>query len=348
MIEIGGIMTKMKQEKKISNQNNKLNQEEYEEVLEEENERLRIVFMGTPSFAVPVLDGLIQNYDVVLVVCQPDRKKDRKGNMIIPETKELALAHNIEVFQPLKVKDDYQTILDKKPDMIITCAYGQFIPKELIEYPKYGCINVHGSLLPRLRGGAPIHWAIINGDKVTGMTIMKMSLKMDAGDIISQRSLEIGEDEILDSLYQRMSYLGADLLLETIPSILDGTVKYFPQNEKEATFGLNVKKEEEKISFENSCQDIKNLVRGLNSVPGAYAILEEKRMKIYQVAITNSNSTKGKNGEIIAVDKESIIVKCKDGNIKILEIALEGKKRCFVRDYFNGIKKETLIGRVFE
>ena len=314
----------------------------------EEKRKLRVVFMGTPSFAVPVLEGLIQNYEVLLVVCQPDRKKDRKGNVIIPETKALALKYNIPVFQPMRVRDEYQEILDYNPDMIVTCAYGQFIPKEIIDYPKYGCINVHGSLLPKLRGGAPIHWAIISGDKVTGMTVMSMSEKMDAGDIISQRSLEIGEDENLDSLYNRMSILGRDLLLDTIPSIIDGTAKYFPQNEAEVTFGLNVKKEEEKIDFTKSAYDIKNLVRGLNSVPGAYCLIDDKRCKVYEVEVTDGKYVDGDCGEIVKVFDDSMVVKCGDGCIKILDIALEGKKRCRVRDYFNGVKKESLVGKVLK
>lgn len=310
--------------------------------------KLRMVFMGTPSFAVPILEGLIDNYEVVLVVCQPDRKKDRKGNVVIPETKRIAIEHNIDVFQPLKVRDEYQTILDYNPDMIVTCAYGQFIPKEIIEYPKYGCINVHGSLLPKLRGGAPIHWAIINGEKVTGMTVMSMSEKMDSGDIISQRSLDIGEDETLDSLYSRMSILGKELLLDTIPNILDRTVKYFPQNENEVTFGLNVRKEEEKIDFSKSCLEVKNLVRGLCSIPGAYCLMDDKRMKVYKVEIIDKKYVDGEYGEIVDVSDEAMIVRCGDGYIKILDIALEGKKRCMVKEYFNGIKKNSLVGRVLK
>jgi methionyl-tRNA formyltransferase len=304
--------------------------------------------MGTPSFAVPILEELIDNYEVVLVVCQPDRKKDRKGNVIIPETKRLAIEHNIDVFQPLKVRDEYQTILDYNPDMIVTCAYGQFIPKEIIEYPKYGCINVHGSLLPKLRGGAPIHWAIINGEKVTGMTVMSMSEKMDAGDIISQRSLEIEEDETLDSLYSRMSILGSELLLDTIPNILDGTAQYSPQEENEVTFGLNVKKEEEKIDFSKSCLEVKNLVRGLCSIPGAYCLMDDKRMKVYKVEIIDKKYVDGEYGEIVDVSDDAMIVRCGDGYIKILDIALEGKKRCMVKEYFNGIKKNILVGRVLK
>lgn len=309
---------------------------------------LRVVFMGTPSFAVPVLEGLIDNYNVVLVVCQPDRKKDRKGNVIIPDTKRIAIEHNIDVFQPMKVKDEYQTILDYQPDIIITCAYGQFIPKDIIDYPKYGCINVHGSLLPKLRGGAPIHWAIINGFKETGMTIMKMSLKMDAGDIISQESLVIGEDEILDSLYERMSILGRDLLLKTMPSIIDGTYKYFKQSEDEVTFGYNVTKEETKIDFGKNAFEIKNLVRGLNSVPGAYCLLDDKRMKVFEAEIIDKRYDGQEYGKIDSVCDDGMIVCCRDGYVKILDIAIEGKKRCKVRDYFNGIDRFSLVGKVLK
>ena len=335
-------------EKIISNLENGIDIRDYRvEFNTCEEKKLRVVFMGTPSFAVPILEGLIDNYEVLLVVCQPDRKKDRKGNVVIPDTKKLALEHNIPVFQPLNIKDDYQSILDYEPDMIVTCAYGQFIPKAVVDYPKYGCINVHGSLLPKLRGGAPIHWAIINGEKTTGMTIMKMDKKMDAGDIISQRSLDIGEDEILDSLYERMSILGKELLLDTIPSIVDGTAKHFPQNESEVTFGLNVRKEEEKIDFNKSVVNIKNLVRGLNSVPGAYCLIDDKRMKVYQVEIVSSSKS-GCLGEIVDVDCDGMIVKCSDGYIKILDIAMEGKKRCMVKDYFNGIKSTSLVGKVLK
>ena len=314
----------------------------------EEKRKIRVVFMGTPSFAAPILQGLIDNYEVVLVVCQPDRKKDRKGNVVVPDTKVLASKYNIPVFQPLNVKEEYEEILSYNPDIIITCAYGQFIPKEIVMYPKYGCINVHGSLLPKLRGGAPIHWAIINGEKTTGITVMSMSGKMDAGDIISQRSLEIGEDEILDSLYERMSILGKELLLDTIPYILDGTAKYSPQNEDDATFGLNIRKEEEKVDFSKSCVDVRNLVRGLNSVPGAYFIMDDKRCKVYKLEVVDKKYKDGECGEIVDVLKDSFVVRCGDGYVKVLDIALEGKKRCLVQDYFNGIKKESLIGKVLK
>ncbi len=311
---------------------------------------MRVVFMGTPKFAVPVLEGLINNYEVVLVVCQPDRKKNRHGEVIIPDTKRVAIDNNIEVFQPVSIRNDYKKIIDINPDIIITCAYGQIIPKEILDCPKYGCINVHGSLLPELRGGAPIHWAIIRGYKETGITIMTMSEKMDAGDIISQAKIEIGDDEILDSLYTRMSYLGRDLLLETMPSIIDGTCKYIKQDESLVTFGYNVTKEDEKINFNNKCIDICNLVRGLNSVPGAYCYLKDKRMKVYGISVISIDRdyTKYCDGEIVLVDDDGFVVKCLDGFLKITDIGIEGKKRCLVRDYFNGIKKNSLIGEVLK
>lgn len=311
---------------------------------------VKIVFMGTPSFAVPILEGLIENYQVELVVCQPDRKKNRKGEVILPETKKIALKHNIEVFQPERIRNDYQKVLDKKPDIIVTCAYGQIIPSIILDYPKYGCINVHGSLLPELRGGAPIHWAIINGYKETGMTIMKMDEKMDSGDIISQAKLKIGEDEILESLYQRMSLLGKDLLLKTLPKILDGSAKYTKQDEDKVTFGFNITKEQEKITFSKTKEEIKNLVRGLNPTPGAYCILNKKRMKVYEVSTidTKKDLTNYQNGEIIEIDKDGIICKCQNGLIKIKDIAMEGKKRCKVHEFLNGINKKSLIGKVIE
>ncbi len=313
-----------------------------------DQEKLKIVFMGTPSFAVPVLEGLISQYEVLLVVCQPDRKKDRKGKVIIPETKRVALEHGIEVFQPEHIREEYQFVLEKNPDMIVTCAYGQFIPKEIIQGPKYGCINVHGSLLPKYRGGAPIHWAMIQGEKETGITIMKTSLGMDAGDIISQKKIPIDEKDNLDSLYERMSYLGRDLLLETIPTIIDGTAKYFPQIEKEATFGYNVSKSDARIVFAKSTVQVFNLIRGLSSVPGAYCYFDGKRMKVYASEVWKQGNFEGKEGEIIGVDRDSIQVACRDGVLRITEIGIEGKKRCLVRDYFHGISKESLIGKVLE
>ena len=302
--------------------------------------------MGTPSFAVPILEALIDNYNVIMVVCQPDKEKDRKGNIIYSPCKEIALKSDIEVYQPNKIREEYQYILDKNPDIIITAAYGQIIPLEILEYPKYGCINVHGSLLPKLRGGAPIHHAIINGDKFAGVTIMYMDKKMDAGDIISQRSIEIGENTILDDLYYKLSIIGRDLLLDTLPSIFNGTNDRIRQDEDKVTFGFNITKEEEKIDFNDTSNNIHNKIRGLSSIPGAYAIINNKRMKIYLSETTN-NISKSKPGTINDINENGIIVSTKDYDIILKDIKLEGKNRCNVKDFINGIRREDYIGGVF-
>lgn len=302
--------------------------------------------MGTPIFAVPVLEALIKNYNVVLVVSQPDREKDRKGKLLMTPTKEVAIKNNIPVYQPLKIREEYQKILDYKPDIIITCAYGQIIPDEILSCPEYGCINVHGSLLPKLRGGAPIHHSIINGDKITGITIMYMTSKMDAGDIISQRSIEIKENDNLDYVYNKMSYLGRDLLIDTLPSIFNGTNARIKQDETLVTFGLNIKKEEEKINFDNLAINIHNRIRGLSSVPGAYAILDNKRVKLYESFIIDKESME-EPGTIIDVNKDGIYVATKDKIIRITDIKFEGKKRCKIKDFINGIKVKEYIYKKF-
>lgn len=308
---------------------------------------VRAVFMGTPDFAVPILASLIEKINVVMVVSQPDREKDRKGNTIYSPCKELALANGIEVYQPLKIREEYQKVLDKKPDIIITAAYGQIIPTEILDYPKYGCINVHGSLLPKLRGGAPIHHAIMNGDKEAGVTIMYMAQKMDAGDIISQRKVDIPDDMTLDELYSKLSLLGRDLLIDTLPSVIEGTNNRIKQNEDEVTFGYNITKEEEKINFNDTSVNIHNKIRGLSSIPGAYGILNNKRIKIYK-SIKTDILSKEKPGTIININSDGIFVATNDYVIRLIDIKLEGKKRCLVKDFINGIKKEDYINEVFE
>lgn len=304
---------------------------------------VKAVFMGTPSFAEPILKELIEVLDVVMVVCQPDREKDRKGNIIYSPCKKLAIENNIEVFQPLKIREEYQKVLDKNPDIIITAAYGQIIPEKILNYPKYGCINVHGSLLPKLRGGAPIHHAIINGDKEVGITIMYMDKKMDSGDIISQRSTIIEENTTLDELYRELSLIGKDLLIDTLPSIINGTNDKIGQNEDEVTFGFNITKEEEVINFDDTCQNIHNKIRGLSSVPGAYTIYNGKRMKVYMSEKTSMISKK-EPGIIEDINTDGILVNTKDYLIKLKDIKLEGKNRTLVKDFINGIKKEDFIG----
>lgn len=309
--------------------------------------KLKVIFMGTPTFAVPILEKLIEYTNVILVVSQPDREKDRKGNIIPTPIKKLAIEHNIDVYQPARIKEEYEKIISLNPDIIITCAYGQIIPETILNCPKYGCINVHGSLLPKLRGGAPIHHAIINGEKETGITIMYMDKLMDAGDIISQKQLQILATDNLDSLYEKMSYLGAELLIETLPSIINKTNKRIKQNENEVTFGYNITKEEERINFSNNCTNIHNQIRGLSSIPGAYCLLEGKRLKVYKSELTQIKSNT-QRGTILKIDKTGIYVNTNDYVIKFIEIKLEGKKRCYVKDFINGIKIEEYLGKVLE
>ena len=308
---------------------------------------LKVVFMGTPSFSVPILESLIKETTVCLVVSQPDREKDRKGNIIPTPIKALAQKNNIAVYQPENIQKDYYKIIELKPDIIITCAYGQIIPEELLNCPQYGCINVHGSLLPKLRGGAPIHHAIINGDKYTGITIMYMDKKMDSGDIISQSKIPILPEDNLDSLYEKMSYLGRDLLLKTLPSIIAGTNSRIKQNKDEVTFGMNITKQEEKIDFTKPSVSIHNLIRGLSSIPGAYCLLNDKRIKIYHSELTDKRSN-DLPGTINKIDKTGIYVNTCDNIIKFTDIKLEGKKRCLVKDFINGINIEEYKSKVFK
>jgi len=307
----------------------------------------KVVFMGTPDFAVPILEGLIENCNVIGVVSQPDKRVGRKQELVNTPIKEVALKNNIPVFQPIKIREDCQDVLNLNPDIIITCAYGQIIPKEILDYPRLGCINVHGSLLPKLRGGAPIHWSIINGDKKTGMTIMYMDVKMDSGDIISQRETEISDEDNLESLYDRMSLIGRDLLLDTLPSIIDGTNSRTKQNEEEVTFGFNVKREEEHIDFSKSSRDVFNLIRGLCPVPGANALIDGNEMKIYS-CIINDKKVNGRCGEITNIYKNGIGVCTGDGEVILTSIKPFGKKRMDAASYLNGVDKKSLIGKVFE
>ena len=311
-------------------------------------DKIKILFMGTPDFSVNVLNGLIENYNVVGVVTQPDKEVGRHKELRPSPVKKVALKNNIKVYQPINIKKEYNDLLELDVDMIVTCAYGQIIPKELLDFPKYGCINVHASLLPKLRGGSPIHTAIIKNYPRTGVTIMYMVEKMDAGDIISQADTPIYPTDNLESLHDRLSIMGTKLLLETIPKIINNDINPIPQKEEEVTYAWNIKREEEHIDFNKSVIDIFNQIRGLSPVPGAYALLDGVNVKIYAAHISESFFTERKNGEIGKVYKDGIGVSCKDGEIIITDIQFAGKKRMKVADYLNGKKPEELIGKIFE
>lgn len=308
---------------------------------------MKIVFMGTPDFAVNVLQGLIDNYDVVGVVSQPDKRIGRHQVLTNTPVKELALKYDIPVFQPIKIREDYEDILNLNPDLIVTCAYGQIIPKAILDYPRLGCINVHASLLPKLRGGAPIHKSIIDDYGTTGVTIMYMDVKMDSGDIISQREVKILDSDNLESLHDKLSEVGTSLLLDTLPSIIDGSNSRTKQNEDEVTYAYNIKREEEHIDFSKTSREVFNLIRGLCPVPSSNAILDEKEMKIYKSSISSKNYN-GEYGEIVDITKEGIVVKTGDAAIILTEVKPFGKKKMDANSYVNGIGKNNLIGKVFK
>lgn len=311
-------------------------------------EKLKIVFMGTPEFGLKALECLYNTYDVIAVVCQPDRPSNR-GVVKFSKIKEFAINNNIKVFQPSNIKEEYKDILELEPDMIITCAYGQIIPKEMLDYPKYGCINIHASLLPKLRGGAPIHRAIIEGHKKSGITIMKMSLKMDAGDIISQEAVDILDSDTVGILHDKLSDIAGKIIIKTIPDIINGTATYTKQNESEVTFGFVITKEDEHIDFHQTSREVVNRIRGLNPFPGAYAILEGKIVKLWFSRVGNNVSSHTICGEIINLYEDGIGVKTENGEVIITELQVEGRKRMDTKDFLRGIvDKNRLLGKVFE
>lgn len=307
---------------------------------------LKVVFMGTPEFAVPIVKLLNDNYEVVGVVTQPDKMVGRKKIMTPPPVKVVSEELGLKVFQPRHIKEDYQPILDLKPDLIVTCAYGQILPEEILNYPKYGCINVHASLLPKLRGGAPIHHAIIDGYKETGITIMYMSKKMDQGDILTQVKTEIRDDDTLGTLQYKLSEMAKDLLKATIPLLIDKKIVPLKQNEEEATYGYNISREEEKIDFNKTCEEVDRQVRGLNPVPACYTTIDGKRLKVYDVRFGDKYYPNTENGTIVDFHHDGFSVVCGGKELVITDLALEGKRRCAAKDFLNGVSKEELKGKV--
>lgn len=298
--------------------------------------------MGTPDFAVPILETLIQNTNVVLVVSQPDKKVGRKQILTKTPIHEVADKYGISVFQPEKIKNDYERILEVKPDIIITCAYGQIIPKVLLDLPRLGCINVHASLLPKLRGGAPLHHAIIDGLDKTGVTIMYMDEAMDTGDIISTISYDIKSSDTTEDIHDTLRELGAKLLIDTLPSIVTGTNRRIKQNETEATYGYNITREEEHIDFNKSGIEIDRLVRGLYSWPLANTIIGDTEYKIVAGYFIKG---KGNPGMISDISKKVLGIGCLDGTYYVTKIKPAGKKIMDIKDFLNGIDIEEFKSR---
>ncbi|MEG0731925.1 MAG: methionyl-tRNA formyltransferase [Vagococcus sp.] len=311
----------------------------------------KIVFMGTPDFSVPILDGLVEaGYDVLRVVTQPDRPVGRKRVLTPPPVKAAALKHNIKVLQPEKISgsDEMTEIMALQPDLIVTAAFGQFLPTALLEVPKFGAINVHASLLPKYRGGAPVHYSIINGDDKTGVTIMRMVKKMDAGDILTQESLPIEKTDDVGSMFDKLSYLGKEMLLTMLPEFLEGNFKETPQEESLVTYSPNITREEEQVDWNKTSQLIDCQVRGMRPWPVAYTMYQDKRMKLWDATPLEETTTE-KAGTIIQINKKNFWVACGEGTVlQINDLQPAGKGRLKATEYLNGVGREMEVGNYFE
>ena len=312
---------------------------------------MKIVFMGTPDFAKESLEAVYNaGHEILAVVTNPDRPKGRGMKLVASPVKEFALEKNLKIYQPEKVKNNVEFIEEIKrfkPDVICVVAYGKILPKEILEISKFGCINVHGSLLPQYRGAAPIQWAVLNGDKTTGITTMYMDVGMDTGDMILKEKIEIGEDDTTGDVWEKLSKIGANLLVKTLKQIEEGTAPRIPQG-TDFSMAPMLDKEMSKIDWENKdAKQIKNLVRGLNPIMGTYSYLDGKKIKFWKVDVLQEDNSNAENGTVIKADsKEGLYIKAKNGIIKVLEIQGENAKKMSIQDFLRGNKIE--IGSKFE
>lgn len=303
--------------------------------------------MGTPAFSVPVLDGLVENgYDVLAVVTQPDRAVGRKKEIKMTPVKEAALRHQLPVYQPEKISgsDEMAELMTLGADMIVTAAFGQFLPEKLLESVDHA-VNVHASLLPKYRGGAPVHYAIIKGDAEAGVTIMEMVKKMDAGDMISQCAIPITDADNVGTMFDKLSLVGRELLLDTLPDYLSGKLKPVPQDDTQVTFSPNITPEEESISWEMTARDIFNQVRGMFPWPVAHTTWQGARFKLHEVALADGQ---GIPGQVIEKTKKSLVLATKDGAISLITVQPAGKPKMSVQDFLNGLGQSIEIGDQFE
>ncbi|MDG2977139.1 methionyl-tRNA formyltransferase [Latilactobacillus curvatus] len=307
-----------------------------------------IVFMGTPQFSVPILEALVaHDYQVLVVVTQPDRKVGRKQVLQQTPVKEAAVRLNLPVFQPEKLSGSQELadVMALQPDLIVTAAYGQFLPTKLLEAAKIAAINVHGSLLPKYRGGAPIQYAVLNGDSEIGITIMHMAKKMDAGDMIEQASIPIEASDDTGTLFDKLSYVGRDLLLKTLPSIIDQTAPRIPQDEAQVTFAYNITKEQEQLDIEQPATQLVNQIRALRPQPGAWLPINGQRTKLWQATVAET-TTDQPAGVIVAINKKDFELAAGNGSVlKITEIQPAGKAKMPVQSFLNGVGKQLAVGQ---
>lgn len=311
----------------------------------------KIVFMGTPAFSAPILRMLHEEgYEILAVVTQPDRPVGRKKVLTPPPVKEEALALGLPIIQPEKLRgsEELQQILALNPDLVVTAAFGQILPKELLDAPRLGCINVHASLLPAYRGGAPIHQAIIDGQAQTGVTIMYMAEKLDAGDIISQRAIAIEETDHTGGMFDKLSAVGRELLKETLPSLINGTNTRTVQDEALVTFASNISREQELIDWNKDARTLYNQVRGLHPWPVAYTKFEEANFKIWWAQV-GKTSTTAAPGEVVKIEKDHFEVATGDGStLALYDVQPAGKKRMTAEDYLRGTGSKLQIGDRFQ
>ena len=307
---------------------------------------MKIVYMGTPDFAVPPLAALVKDgYEVAAVVTQPDKPKGRGKTLLPTPVKEEAMKHEIPVYQPLKVRDSefVETLKELAPDMIIVAAFGQIIPKAILDMPKYGCLNIHASLLPKYRGAAPIQQAVIDGEKESGVTIMKMGVGLDTGDMISQAVVPLAEDETGGSLFDKLAEEGAELLIRTIPSIVDGTAVYTKQPEESPTpYAGMITKQMGLMDFSKSAAELERLVRGLNPWPSAFTFYNGKTLKVWESFVAESDDlNQAEPGTVVKADKKGIYVACGEGVLVLSQVQLEGKKRMDADAFLRGCRIEA-------
>lgn len=309
----------------------------------------KLVFMGTPAFSVPILDGLVAaGYEVLAVVTQPDRPVGRKRLLTPPPVKVGALKHGIEVLQPEKISgsEEMARVIELNPDLIVTAAFGQFLPEALLKAPTHGAINVHASLLPKYRGGAPVHYAIIKGEQETGVTIMEMVKKMDAGDIIRQGALPITESDDVGTMFDKLSALGKELLLETLPDYLAGKITPVPQDESQVTYSPNISREEEAIDWQKTATEVNNQIRGMRPWPVAYTMFGESRWKLFEATVSDEQ-TSAQPGTIIEINKKNFAIACGAGTVLIINrLQPAGKGQLSAAEFLNGIGQNLEMGQV--
>lgn len=307
---------------------------------------MKCIFMGTPEIAATILENMLNaGINVDLVVTQPDKRKGRKQTVVFSEVKEVAVKHDIPVFQPIRIKEDYQTILDYQPDVIVTCAYGQIVPKAVLDCPTYGCVNLHGSILPKYRGGAPIQRAIWNGDQESGMSLMKMAPRMDAGPVLAVKKVEITQEDNNTSIFKKMAIAASELILEKFDEITSGNAVYIEQNEEDVIFSPVITKEEEHIDLNQSDAMICNQIRALSYEPGAFVKVKNKKFKILKASY--KESVVEEPFKFIGLVDSYYGLTLRNGVLLIQECQMEGKPMMKAKDFYNG-QGRNLVGSIVE